>query len=81
MVERETLRKAIEADKANDFEAQLLLQKVPLTDFYEYNVFIERLKPNSNYSKSFIWTKDLDEANEVFDDVIKKNTELHEVKL
>lgn len=69
--ERITLKKALK--KENGFEAELRLEKVALSDKIEYTVFAQRLVPDTNYMKTFIWTDDLALAEDTFNDVIQKS--------
>ena len=68
------LRKAINEDKPNDFLAELYLDQVPLTDHYEWTVWLQRLRPNNNYTKNFGWFHSYKEADECFGDVMKQNS-------
>lgn len=71
--EWKTLRLAKEVEEINDFESRLYLDKVPLTDHYEWTVWVERVKPNNNYSKNFGWFHSEKEANDCFNDILKNN--------
>ena len=45
---------------------RLVLERIKLTDFYEYHVYIERLEPKNDYMKTLMRTKSWPEANDVF---------------
>jgi hypothetical protein len=65
-----TLRLAIREDKQNDFFGELRLDKVPLTDHIEWTVWMQRIRPNKNYTKNYGWFHTEEEAQEVFNLII-----------
>ena len=76
MKEWKTIRYASCDDGYN--AAELMLDKVPLTDHYEWTVHMGRLKPNTNYSKNYGWFHSEKEAKEIFEEVLSQNTDFIE---